>query len=435
MAKISRALIFSVLFWVVGANAWAGPTITVYFGGTGVWSGWAGASSKIGAPELLTTLANIQATLPDQYKVYIPGVGVDYAGNENVLTMANPSFPFPGTRGWDACMDEAANEVRRILVNGNDSDAIVNLVGWSRGGATAIAFVKKRLTVDDAIYSRISRINILALDPVTGDSNALIGPQLGPDYFILPDKVADYIGIYADDERSVLFGPVLPKVENTEKTRTYLFRVPGSHETLVGNRWTHGHSTYGPGGLSDLLNLVPEDPDDRVRAAGWVTKVFVKELLGTPGWGNVRFNTDGVDNDLSWKWAPENVINDSDLKSHFLNNVSYMHGFGNYDGMRNFSFAQPALGWEYFGTNPFSWFDKVNSYSILQWPANVEQRPLQKIEQNCWLEWFQWKCSGWKYGFSGLSDNVPDQIGDGLDQYDFLYARGGMRSRYIPTLQ
>lgn len=442
MYKIFGVFLLVALIGITGSSAWAaGPVITVYFGGTGVWSGWKNADkSKIGSPELLTTLAAIQRTPADSHAVFIPGVGVDSNGVENIVKMGNPADILFGGRGWDACMDEAADEIRKILVGGNKSDAIVNLVGWSRGGVTAIAFAKKRLTGNNDLNSRITRINILALDPVTGDSNAMQNPltlltpeQLGVGYFLIPDKVAEYVGIYADDERSVWFGPILPRAEDAAKTQTYLFRVPGSHETLVGNRLTHGHSTYAPGGLSNPLGLVPQVTDDHVRAVGWTTKVFVKELLGTPGWGNVRFDPDPVDYNDRWKWEPDQVDSDAKLKEQFMSNVSFMNA-NDFNSMRKYSFGQLIFGWEYFG--PGGWFGlQENRYEPGSFGSPVSahnnQRPLQDThrEQGCFI----WCWDYWRYSWNGLTNGVPNLITDGTGQYSFLWERGGMRARYTPN--
>ena len=80
---------------------------------------------------------------------------------------------------------------------------VVNIIGHSRGAVEAICATWK---IQAAIPSAI--VNVFALDPVPGGTST--GAWAGLWYGQLCENVRNYIGIYARDEMSVGFTPVVP---------------------------------------------------------------------------------------------------------------------------------------------------------------------------------------------------------------------------------
>lgn len=100
----------------------------------------------------------------------------------------------------------------------------VNLMGWSRGAVTCIA-------IANAIQQECNgvRVNIFAVDPVPGAYAETTSWQKTE----LPACVDEYFGVYARDEVSVGFSPVIPKLKG--HTNMTLLPLPGMHASLAGN--------------------------------------------------------------------------------------------------------------------------------------------------------------------------------------------------------
>ena len=86
-------------------------------------------------------------------------------------------------------------------------------------------------------------VNIFACDPVPGSGNFDTHRiSLGP-------NVKRYVAIYAADERSRGFSPVLPSL--AAGTEFFITTMPGRHATLVGNASVDGakgvNTFFGPG--------------------------------------------------------------------------------------------------------------------------------------------------------------------------------------------
>lgn len=65
---------------------------------------------------------------------------------------------------------------------------------------------------------------------------------MGWDVFRLDSRLSKYVAIYATDERAKKFGAVVPFLDNIPESDTLMFRVRGSHQTMVGSLWKYGHS-------------------------------------------------------------------------------------------------------------------------------------------------------------------------------------------------
>ena len=111
----------------------------------------------------------------------------------------------------------------------------VNLIGWSRGAVTC--YMMANAMFKDPKLKNIP-VNIFAVDPVPGLLNASI------ERIILNNNVINHIGVYALDERSLFFNPILPLIKKSENhgTNGTIITFPGRHATLVGNSHTSGAS-------------------------------------------------------------------------------------------------------------------------------------------------------------------------------------------------
>jgi hypothetical protein len=139
---------------------------------------------------------------------------------------------------WTDWMKLNYNLIQKL--RGDTVPKVANLVGWSRGGAECILFA-------NMLYKKYPKtvVNIFAFDPVPG-GDKLMGAYKGTQT-ILQKNVQNFIGVYAIDERSTLFSPVLPGVAKGV-TNKYVLLMPGKHATLVGNaQWKGEDCVVGPG--------------------------------------------------------------------------------------------------------------------------------------------------------------------------------------------
>lgn len=111
----------------------------------------------------------------------------------------------------------------------------VNLIGWSRGGVTCHMMANAMLA--DPQLAAIS-VNIFTVDPVPGGFTMITHPSMRTQ---IGSNVKNYMGIYAADERSRLFSPLIPKTD--EGCHTNYLCLPGRHATLVGNAHLDGASS------------------------------------------------------------------------------------------------------------------------------------------------------------------------------------------------
>ncbi|MEI7529163.1 MAG: hypothetical protein WCK76_09475 [Elusimicrobiota bacterium] len=277
----------------------AAPTaVTIYFCGTAITKDWWKAedahspdgSTGFWSPELTSTLFHEQDDA--SYKLVVNGIGTDdipgataspalkssrggsSPENKGLFGQAFPSSSL-ADRGWDQCVDEAATYINSVLA-ATAGEVTLNLVGHSRGGVLTMLTANRF-----GNEPRIKAINILALDPVPGDSN------IPSDAYSLNGKVKNYVGLYAEDERTGMFEPVIP--EAGPGTKVWLLTLPGGHEAMAGNTQKDGHSrNYYYLNLGDGDEHLPE-----LRPVGKLAKLIATGLLGARDWGGVRFSGNG----------------------------------------------------------------------------------------------------------------------------------------------
>ena len=122
----------------------------------------------------------------------------------------------------------------------------VNVIGWSRGAVTCHMFANALAKTEG--WSHVP-VNIFACDPVPGSGN------FDTHRIRLGSNVKNYVGIYAADERSRGFSPVLPQLD--PRTEYFITTMPGRHGTLVGNASIDGgggvNTLFGPGKVTRHL--------------------------------------------------------------------------------------------------------------------------------------------------------------------------------------
>ncbi len=139
---------------------------------------------------------------------------------------------------------------QEILRRGRKSKGItkVNLIGWSRGAVTCI-MIANAIAADPDLKG--IRVRIFAVDPVPGGLNQAFYSSMTS----LPRCVDEYFGVYARDEVSRNFSPVIPKTKMS--TSVTLLPMPGMHATVAGNSFLDKnasvHSAFnleGPGRIT-----------------------------------------------------------------------------------------------------------------------------------------------------------------------------------------
>jgi hypothetical protein len=147
-----------------------------------------------------------------------------------------------------SALQEHCDKQRKIVNNELGPVTQVNVVGWSRGGATAIKFANACLA--DADLASV-RINIFAVDPVPGPGNFSV------DTTTLGSNVASYEAYYAAHERSACFHPVIPtRAEGNRSTKIIYYTMPGYHASLVGNVMTRDKSRRFNGVVDHAARLI-----------------------------------------------------------------------------------------------------------------------------------------------------------------------------------
>lgn len=219
------------------------------------------------------------------YKYVVNGAGT--SPEANVLDLASALLgkadPNLGVRTWENIKLEALDAVNRVRQRHPSDTIILNLVGYSRGGISTMMVAR---AVSQPGYEFVRKVNILAYDPVPGGSDPVLA--FG-NSFLLSSKVNQFVGLYAEDERTHQFEPVVPKREPGNYTSKMLMvRVPGSHETLVGNRQEDGHSVLGP--------LLTRDTEiEGFKYVNEVAQSIAEQLLSSYEWGSVPYyNRSGI---------------------------------------------------------------------------------------------------------------------------------------------
>jgi hypothetical protein len=363
--------------------------ITIYFCGTGITSEWSeketahnwNNTSGFWTPELVSSLYKVQLT--DQgyqpgyqhYKHIVNGVGTGVnLPLADVLAQGFSSNPI-NPRGWAVCLREGKDYLEQVAL-ANDRDIILNVIGHSRGGVLAIWLAHEAQSI-----ARVKAINIIAYDPVPGDK---ISPS--PEIFVLGEKVKNYIGFYAEDERTMLFEPMIPIAE-TDKTNVWLIRVPGSHETLVGNYQRDGHSTDFH--ATDWWELTETWLKDELWPASRLTAAVTQELLGSKNWGGVRY---------SWQYRQGGIDQRQSNLLLWADQMRSAEAQKYYEYMRTVSFLPFVLPW-----TTITIFDNgktriLNGFEVGAKAANGPRSATLIQDRNSFI-------------YVGLQNQVPAQTG------------------------
>ena len=309
--KTISSLLLAAICLLCAAMSWADTdevVVTIYFAGTNLDSSmWAPNDSPYGRSETIATLHRAQEDQPHHHKGIVDGIDQSFNGD-------------PFQPNWNAQLNVAES----IFDNRPDCSGqcvILNLVGFSRGAVSTMHTARKM--VDDIdVDNVIKKINIFAMDPVPGDG--LLATGIDGNNFQLP-AIADYVGFYANDERSVGFAPIIPASSGNDHVD--FFRVPGAHNTMIGSAFKNGHRDDHDNDVGRL------DPLPRT------LRIVAMELLASAAWGHVRFNPN-VHSGLNLDWT-NGETNVEVLRQRFIDN-HLKPIFNSYYGfMREFSLVAP----------------------------------------------------------------------------------------------
>ncbi len=228
------------------------------------------------------------------YKKFVNGVGAYpkctgdplFLGSKAQKQQAKPHKEDICYR-WAQTVSEGKTFLSDVLIEtGPDDTVTVNLLGNSRGAISSMWFLKSiENGFEEDQLNKITAINMIAMDPVAGvwmtldlygDLNAI-----GADTFIMSERLTNFVGIYATDERSQNFGALVPTTN--EKTNALMYQVRGSHETLVGNQQKNGHSVK-----AGFLN--ESDESLVLKSVNDLVGVTAVELLKGAAWGSNTFD-------------------------------------------------------------------------------------------------------------------------------------------------
>lgn len=341
------------------------------------------------------------------------------------LDAANPTIFDSISRGWSDIFNEAMEILRPVSnqCQAQSCKITLNLVGFSRGAVSTMYFANRVLSTNDYldIKKTITKTNILAFDPVPGDS------FLHQQFFNLPPKL-EYLGIYSSDERSAFFAPVFPAravPPITSDPPVNFFVVPGSHETMVGNTRRSGHHW----GLCTPLVFNCNDMLVDLDYVSSTLKIVATEIMGSSDWGHVRFRLPDTNNavengsyaqlDLDWY---DNETDIGELKRKFDKKIEDIYGYTGYSYMHDYGFvlaleAWRAGCWTAFDTFVAPWNLLVSS----DYPRCVYHSPGGYVRP-------------WPYGI-GLSDGPLDsnfapllsaKSGDDYKIWNMIMERGSL---------
>jgi hypothetical protein len=145
----------------------------------------------------------------------------------------------------------------------------INLIGWSRGGATCIMFANACDEIE--AFNKIE-FNLFTLDPVPGYG------AMDKERITLKSNVKNYATVIQMDEVSKAFAPVIPQTDKT--TMCHYFTMPGRHATGVGNAALDGEKGKKNKHPNPLF-LTAEEP-------GYVTRDLAEIFL--EDWGTELIN-------------------------------------------------------------------------------------------------------------------------------------------------
>ncbi len=293
--------------------------VTIYFAGsTGTSTMWQPELSRFGRSETVATLHHFQKDNSDP----------DFSNHHKII-VNGITVPLADKTDWDAAWIQAYNALLPILSKCEGECITLNLVGFSRGGVSAMHFATD-ISTHIKFKGRIEKFNILVFDPVPGDNSFPYS-----NVFNLPAN-AEYLGFYAVDERSFGFAPVFPYRGSPPNSLINFFTVPGSHETMVGSIKTDGHAH----------NFSDANEDPSLAYLSQTLKIVATEMLGSSDWGHVRFRQPLEDGDVEETYSAEldlnwyyNDTNLSVLKDRFNKKMVDIYNYNAYVKMRASTFS------------------------------------------------------------------------------------------------
>ncbi len=207
--------------WVLPGNySWAR--------GTGFGTGWeenvAHAMAMIkGEPEWE------RPELTDKEIGKLKAAGIDVEDPKNIGSWYWRVWKYPQRK----ITPQALQRQKILIMRKGKVPKKVNIVGWSRGGVSCIMLANAM--AKDPVTKGI-KVNIFAVDPVPGSGNFQV------QRCFVPGNVEQFVGVYARDERSKGFAPIVPDLSSG--TASLILPFPGKHATLPGN----GAADGGDGG-------------------------------------------------------------------------------------------------------------------------------------------------------------------------------------------
>ena len=157
--------------------------------------------------------------------------------------------------GWE----QNVEHTMAVLDATIDLPRTINTVGWSRGAITC--FMIAHALQQNPRTSAIP-VNIFALDPVPGPGNFD-----DPNKVTLPPNVKSYTAVVQEDERRLIFKPVLTEANDSGGEDKVLLHAGRSFERCVSNQNRGGADRGIPRpSVSGEARYMPQRPDPAVGA-------------------------------------------------------------------------------------------------------------------------------------------------------------------------
>jgi len=207
-----------------------------------------------------STELSMEHLLTDKYTLYI----------ENSYKALKPGKG----KVCKTCFDDRQSEISKLrneiaVYRKKHPLTTINLIGWSRGGATCIMFANACAEIE--AFNKIE-FNLFTLDPVPGYG------AMDKERITLKANVKNYASVIQMDEVTKAFAPVIPQTVDT--TKCHLFPMPGRHATGVGNAALDGEKGKKNKHPNPLF-LTAEEP-------GYVTRDLAEIFL--EDWGTELIN-------------------------------------------------------------------------------------------------------------------------------------------------
>lgn len=183
----------------------------------------------VGSGNLQITNLHSKFMAKDAYS-WRDGTGFGSGAYENVENAILHLKGITKNPALEAIMAKQTKDIKRV------SKLIV--FGWSRGAVTAIQFATE-LYLDPELKDL--DVHLFVIDAVPGLGN--ISFASWKNIFHLYPNVKTYFGAYAENERSMGFTPLVPRVADSSdlfsrnRKAMIIGEFPGNHGTLVGNIW------------------------------------------------------------------------------------------------------------------------------------------------------------------------------------------------------